>query len=106
MREKFLYLISSSHQSNEACPKCSPPDRVGERARGREGVVMERGSCDGECDGECNGERRSYVEGVETERGKREKELKAFESLRCICVHFKWNDIDLTQTRCHRKILK
>ena len=52
-----------------------------ERARGREGVVTERESCDGE--------RRSYAEGVETETGKREKELKVFESMRCICS--KWN---------------
>jgi hypothetical protein len=64
-------------------------EREGERElRWREGVVTERESCDGECDGE----RRSYAEGVETERGKREKELKvfeSFESMRCICVHFK-----------------
>ena len=88
MREKFLHLISSGHRSNGACPKCSPPNRASEWARGREGVAMEWGSCDGECDGE----RRSYAEGVETERGKREKELKvfeSFESMRCICS--KWN---------------
>ena len=80
MREKFLYLISSGHRSNEACPKCSPPERARARARGREGVVTERESCDGE--------RRSYSEGVETETGKREKESKvfeSFESMRCIC---------------------
>jgi hypothetical protein len=87
MREKFLYLISSGHRSNEACPKCSPPDRASKRARGREGVATESVT-------EREGGRRSYAEGVETERGKREKELKAFESfesLRCISVHFKWN---------------
>ena len=31
MREKFLYLISSGHQSNKVCHKCSPPDRATER---------------------------------------------------------------------------
>ena len=77
---------SSGHRSNEACPKCSPPERASERKRGscdgerelwrREGVVTERESCDRECDGE----RRSYAEGVESETGKREKELKVFES--------------------------
>ena len=42
---------------------------------------------------EREGGRRSYAEGVETERGRRERELKvfeSFESLRCICVHFKF----------------
>ena len=52
--------------------------------RWSEGVAMESAT-------EREGGRRSYAEGVETERGKREKELKAFESLRCICVHFNWN---------------
>ena len=30
MREKFLYLISSGHWSNEACLKCFPPDQASE----------------------------------------------------------------------------
>ena len=74
MREKFLYLISSGHRSNEACPKCSPPERASERARGREGVVTESAT-------EREGGRSSYAEGVETERV-REREFSAFESMR------------------------
>ena len=61
MREKFLYLISSGHRSNEACPKCSPLDRVSERDssghrsnevchnhRSERASERKRGSCDGE----------------------------------------------------------
>jgi hypothetical protein len=52
-----------------------PSERASERKRGS-------------CDGECDGERRSYAEGVETERGKREKELKAFESFEMYLCSF------------------
>jgi hypothetical protein len=91
MREKFLYLISSGHRSNEACPKCSPPDRVSEKdssghqsnevcrnhrserveerelRRRRKGVAMER-----------EGGRRSYAEGVETVRVRERERVLRF----------------------------
>ena len=53
--------------------------------RWREGVVTERENCDKECDGE----RRSYAEGVESETGKREKELKVFESFEMYLLQVK-----------------
>ena len=53
--------------------------------RWREGVVTERESCDRECDEE----RRSYAEGVESETGKREKELKVFESFEMYLLQVK-----------------
>ncbi len=55
-----------------------PSEREEERElRRREGVARER-----------EGGRRSYAEGVETERGKREKELKAFESFEMYLCSF------------------
>ena len=80
IREKFLYLISSGHRSNEGC----------RNHRSEQASERKRGSYDGER-GTLKELRRA--EGVEPERVRERKSFQVLKVLRRgnIFLHFKWN---------------